>query len=363
MNSKTSLERSSVSNMLMLVAASVIVVAGLRAAREIVVPFLLSVFFAVILTPPLRWLVTKGLPTWAALLLIAVFIALFGTGMLFLAGASLNDFNDEMPVYQTRLQNHFDRIRVKLVGAKDSRTGGSTDNGKSPSGLSDDEAEFSPLNPKLVMELVKRIVSELGNLFSSAVLILITVILMLLEATRLPEKLKGFLKSSDASRVRLESIVANIRRYMVIKTTTSLLTGALVCAWLLAVGVKYPILWGLLAFLLNYVPNIGSIIAAIPAVLVALVGSDSGVGAALATALGYVAINVGVGYFIEPRWMGKGLGLSTLVVFLSLVFWGWSLGPVGMLLSAPLTMVVKIVLIDYEETRWIAVLLGSDAHA
>jgi AI-2 transport protein TqsA len=115
-------------------------------------------------------------------------------------------------------------------------------------------------------------------------------------------------------------------------------------------------LWGLLAFALNYVPNIGSIIAAVPAVLLSIV--QLGVLKALVVAAGYAGINMVMGSFLEPRFMGRGLGLSTLVVFLSLLFWGWVLGPVGMLLSVPLTMTAKIALESRDDTRWIAVLLG-----
>ncbi len=154
-------------------------------------------------------------------------------------------------------------------------------------------------------------------------------------------------------------IIDNMRRYMAIKTATSLLTGVLVTSFLSLIGISYPLLWGLLAFLFNYVPNIGSILAAVPPVVLAVVESGSGLGPAAITAIGFVAINCLISFAIEPRYMGQGLGLSTLVVFLSLVFWGWVLGPVGMLLSAPLTMIIKIVLADYEDTRWIAVLMST----
>jgi predicted PurR-regulated permease PerM len=126
------------------------------------------------------------------------------------------------------------------------------------------------------------------------------------------------------------------------------------------VGVDYPLLWGVLAFLLNFVPNIGSLLAAIPALLLALI--QLGISGTLWALLGYVVINNVIGAVIEPRFMGRGLGLSTLVVFLSLVFWGWVLGPVGMFLSVPLTMMVKIGLDSNEQTRWIAVLLGTEKN-
>ena len=138
----------------------------------------------------------------------------------------------------------------------------------------------------------------------------------------------------------------------------SLLTGVVIALWLWFLNVDYAVLWGLMAFLFNFVPNIGSIIAAVPAVLLALI--DPGPVAAFYAACGYLVVNVIIGNVIEPRVMGKGLGLSTLVVFLSLVFWGWVFGPVGMLLSVPLTMIVKIVLEEHPETNWIAVLLGTE---
>ena len=123
-------------------------------------------------------------------------------------------------------------------------------------------------------------------------------------------------------------------------------------------GVDYPVLWGLLAFFFNFVPNIGSVIAAVPAIVLAMIQTD--LLTTLLTAIGYLVINVIVGNFLEPKIMGKGLGLSTLVVFLSLVFWGWVLGPVGMLLSVPLTMIVKISLENFEQTRWMAILLSAN---
>ncbi|MFQ5519051.1 MAG: AI-2E family transporter [Mariprofundus sp.] len=138
-------------------------------------------------------------------------------------------------------------------------------------------------------------------------------------------------------------------------------TGIFISIWLAVIGVDYPLLWGLVAFLFNFVPNIGSIIAAVPAVLLALI--QLGSGEALMAGVGYVIANVVMGNVVEPKFMGKGVGLSTLVVFLSLVFWGWVLGPVGMLLSVPLTMIVKLALESRADTQWLAVLLGPDIEA
>jgi predicted PurR-regulated permease PerM len=138
----------------------------------------------------------------------------------------------------------------------------------------------------------------------------------------------------------------------------SLGTGLCVSIGLFFLGLDYAPLWGLLAFLFNYIPNVGSIIAAVPAVLLAVVQLD--LGHALLVAALYLIVNVIMGNAVEPRLMGQKLGLSALVIFISLVFWGWVLGPVGMLLSVPLTMVVKIALEVNESTRWLAILLSSD---
>jgi len=135
-----------------------------------------------------------------------------------------------------------------------------------------------------------------------------------------------------------------------------MMTGLIIAIAMWIIGVDYPVLWGVLAFMLNFVPNIGSIIAAVPAVLLAMV--QLGLPSALVVAAVYVAVNVLIGNIVEPRFMGKGLGLSTLVVFVSLVFWGWVLGPVGMLLSVPLTITVKLALDSKPETQWLGHLLG-----
>ena len=159
------------------------------------------------------------------------------------------------------------------------------------------------------------------------------------------------------------TILSGVNRFLGIKTLTSAATGILVAVWLIILGVDYPLLWGVVAFLLNYIPTIGSIIASVPALLLALVQlgpAEMGV-----CAIGYFVINITISNFIEPRFMGDGVGLSALVVFLSMAFWGWVLGPAGMLLSVPLTMSVKIAASANPRMQWIAIMLGpnSEAHA
>ena len=329
----------------MIIAASfVIVVAGMKAAQAIMVPFLLSIFIAIISSPLLFWLHRKKIPMGISLLIVIGIVLAMGLLIILLVGTSLNDFSQSLPVYQTRLQEK----TSALVGVL----------GKLGIGFSD-KLLLEYVNPAAAMGLASTLLTGLGNVLSNAFLILLTVIFILLEAASFPSKLAAAFVTPKVSMTYFDNFLSNINQYMVIKTWMSLGTGALVACWLAILGVDYPILWGLLAFMFNYVPNIGSIIAAVPAILLAFV--QLGTSSALLAAAGYMVINIVIGNVIEPRFMGRGLGLSTLVVFLSLVFWGWILGPVGMLLSIPLTMTLKIALSSMKETQWISTLLGPSS--
>ncbi len=335
-----------VSRFLLIAAAFVIVVAGMRAAESLIVPLLLSAFIAVIAAPPLFYLQRRGLPDWLALLLVIAGVVGIGALLVLLVGGSVKAFQSNLPLYQDRLGEQAAGVLALLRGY----------------GVDiSEEMLYTFLDPKKAMAMVGQTLSGLGGALTNTFLILLTVIFILLEAAGFPAKLHKMLDEAALPLKHFETITFNIKRYMVIKTSTSLLTGVVITLWLTILGIDYPILWGTLAFLLNFVPNIGSIIAAVPVVLLALI--QLGSGAALWTGLGYLLVNNVVGNIIEPRFMGRGLGLSALVVFISLVFWGWVLGPVGMFLSVPLTMTLKIAMDASESTRPIAILLGPDIKA
>jgi AI-2 transport protein TqsA len=324
-------------------AALVVIVAGIRAAAPIVVPFLLAGFIAVVCSPPMFWLQRKGVPVVLAVLAVVVGVMVVGLGLGALIGTSLRDFPAAVPGYQTRLHDEVTLLRGWLAGL----------------GVAvPDELVTGYLDPGKAMELVASLLAGLGGVLGNAFLILLTVVFMLFEAVHLPDKLRQMSRDPETSLQQCAAINTGVKRYLGIKTAVSVATGGAIAIWLAVLGVDYPLLWGLLAFLFNFVPNIGSVIAAVPAVLLAFI--QLGIAPALLVIAGYAAVNVVVGNVVEPRFMGRGVGLSTLVVFLSLVFWGWVLGPVGMLLSVPLTMVAKIVLESQEATRPIAVLLGAE---
>ena len=184
---------------------------------------------------------------------------------------------------------------------------------------------------------------------------------MLFEASSLPKKVHLALDDPHMRMRQVDRFLSSVNHYLAIKTLVSIGTGILVSTMLWMFGLDFFLLWGVLAFLLNYIPNIGSIIAAVPAMSLAIL--QLGPGAAGAIGLGYLVINTLMGNVVEPRYLGRGLGLSTLIVFLSLIFWGWLLGTVGMLLSVPLTMIIKIGLESSEEGKWLAVLLSGDGIA
>ncbi len=330
------------SRFLMVMAALVIVIAGIKSAVSIIVPLLLSIFIAIICTPSLFWLRSKGLSQGIAMLLVVITVATIGSLLVTFIGTSINDFSKAIPTYSTRLEASFAHLHSWLVGL----------------GIQVPEQLAQQLfDPSAAMKLAAKLFSGLSAMFANSFFILLTITFILFEANGFPTKLNCILKNPQSSLSRLHQLVENLNRYIVIKSLISLLTGVIITVWLFIIGVDFPLLWGLLAFLFNFVPNIGSIIAAVPAILLAFV--QSGVTLALLTTAGFAVVNIAIGSVIEPRIMGKGLGLSTLVVFLSLVFWGWVLGPVGMLLSIPLTMMIKVALEANKETKPIAILLGS----
>ncbi|GAB2190130.1 AI-2E family transporter [Sessilibacter sp. MAH2] len=335
-------EVSPVTRFLVISAAIVVVVAGMKSAEAILVPFFLSLFIAVLCSPPLAALKRLGLPSGLAILIIIVVIMILGIVVGAVVGSSINSFRSDLPEYQERLRA-LTSGGIKFLNSY---------------GIELDAAQIrESFDPSAALGFVGNTLASLGNVMTNAFLILLTVVFILAEEVRFSDK---YMMATSKNKNALEALgrfTSSINRYMAIKTLMSVMTGVIITIWLLVQGVDYAVLWGLLAFLLNFVPTLGSILAAIPATLLSLV--QLGVTDAAITALGFILVNGIIGNGIEPKTMGKGLDLSTLVVFLSLVFWGWVLGSVGMLLSVPLTMTIKIALESFDDTRWLGVILGS----
>jgi len=327
------------SNILLTLACCVVVVAGLKAAGSVLLPFLLSILLAVLAMPVVRWLQSLKLPaSLAVTLTVLLLIGLF-TGFGVIVGTSINEFSEKLPEYQSNLQSKLDDL-------------------SSESPLPEMGEWF---DPGAAMSFAGQVLNELVGVVSNLFLILLTTVFILLEAAGVPAKLRAAFPGDGEPLMKASAVGRSVQAYLGVKTLMSLATGVCVTLWVSYLGLSHAILWGLIAFLLNYVPSIGSIIAALPAVLLSL--AEHGPGKALAVLAGYLVINTVIGNVIEPRLMGRKLGLSPLVVVLSLLFWNWVWGPAGMLLSVPLTVMVKIILEGREGTRWIGVLLGPEVKA
>ncbi|VAW53333.1 Uncharacterized UPF0118 membrane protein [hydrothermal vent metagenome] len=336
---------SSASRALIVSAAVIIVIAGLKQSAPLIVPFLLSVFIAVISFPLMCKLQLVGIPKGLSLFIVILIVFSIGVGVTLLVGSSITDFSRMLPVYQEKISVQWIQVLQWL----------------SNYGIPVGETLKSVINPGAAMSLVSSILKGFGNVLADSFLIILTVIFILIEAAGLTQKFLSLNKDpvidgGDDVQVFSQVFVEKVRNYMSMKTIISMITGLVIGIALWVIGVDYPVLWGVLAFMLNFVPNIGSIIAAVPAVMLTIV--QLGISQALLVAGVYVVVNIIVGSVIEPKYMGKGLGLSTLVVFVSLVFWGWVLGPVGMLLSVPLTITLKLALDSKPETLWLGHLLG-----
>lgn len=322
-------------------ASIIVVIAGMQHAADLITPFFLAVFITAIFYNPFKWLKDKGLHTSIALTIVILGIALLTFSVFALIGASVASFTGKIPFYETRFTMYWSGINEFLKN----------------NGLLETEFALSHyINPGVIMKLVGNVFSSFGNVMSNFFIILLIVIFMLLEISIFERKMNLINKKSLN---RVSKIVQSINSYFGTKAITSLVTGFLVTVSLAIIGIDFPLLWGFLAFLLNFIPNIGSILAAIPAILLGLV--QYGLPSALVTAAVFLIINVIIGNIIEPRLMGRNLGLSPLVVFISLIFWGWTLGTIGMLLATPLTMAIKIVFDNMEQTKNIGLMMGDES--
>lgn len=333
---------------LVAVAALFIVIAGMRAAASLIVPFLLALSISIICLPPLAWMRSKGVPSAVAIALLAVGIIAGLSVIGVIIGSSASDFIHHLPRYQNRVQAMFKQIEL-LSGHFGVQL-------STP-------ALRKVLKPSAIFSMIGNFVSSFGSVLSDSFLIVVTVLFILFEASVLPEKFLALPESSPRHRSVefFSTFVTSVQRYVVLKTATSLLTGVCVGLALWLIGLRYALLWGLLAFLLNFVPYVGAIIASVPAILLAYL---QGGWALFGESIGiYTVVYTIIGNFVEPKWYGQNLGLSTLVVFVSLILWAWVLGPVGMLLSIPLTIIIKMALESNPNTRWIAVLIGATPHA
>jgi AI-2 transport protein TqsA len=318
------------------VASLVVIVAGLRATSAFMIPLVLALFLALLSFPLVRLLQRLRIHAVLAVMItvLTVLIALVGPGMLIVA--AVRQFASAVPGYEARLRqittSGFDWLRDNNV---------------------DTNALTTFADPARALEMILATLSGVVTLLSVAVLVVIVSAFVLIEAAGVFERRNQLL--GDAQRRTLAGFIGDLQTYLWVKSAVSLATGLAAWGWCSLLGIDFAILWGMLAFLLNYIPTFGSLVAAVPPVLLALI--QFGPVSAAVTVGGYIAINIGFGSLLEPTLLGQRLRLSPLVVLLSVIFWGWTWGIAGALLSVPITMAIKIGLEQSEQSRWLAVAL------
>lgn len=326
-------------------AALIIIVAGLRAAAPILQPLLLALFLAILSFPLLSMLRRRGVGTPVAILATVVAVIALVTIFGYLMVGAVSDVAVAAPGYWE-----------KLLGKATAALNNLENRGVKVS----DWVAVEPIEARHAMDVLGGIlggtVKGVASLVSFVTLVVVALIFMLYELVILPSKLGAAFGDGSNLAQHFAAITKEIQRYLGIKTVINAVTGVIIGVWAAVMGLDFPLFWGLLAFLLSYIPVLGSIIAGVPTTLLALVQYDWV--KALIVAVGYLVVKVVIGDLIEPHLMGRKFGLSTLVVFVSVVFWAWVWGPLGMILAVPLTIVIKITLKHTEEFRWIAALLG-----
>jgi predicted PurR-regulated permease PerM len=326
-----------------LIAACVIVViTGLKAASFFVNIILLAIMVTSVCLPFLGWLKKKGVPETLAIIVVIITLIVVSGLMGTIIGSSISNFIDKIPFYEQKFFTLWNTTNNWLL-----------DNGIIEEGttLSD---EFNPGN---LFAMLGSFFAGFGNVLAALLLVLILFIFMIFESTTYGKKLR--LISPD-SLLRSDEIRLRLTKYFGIKFMTSFVTGLSVTIALLILGIDFPVLWGFLAFILNFIPSIGSFIAAIPGVLLALV--QLGPFGGLITAIIYFVINTLIGNIVEPQLMGKNLGISPLIVFIAMIFWGYVLGAVGMLIATPLMIVIKIIFDSRPVTRDMGILLADEGE-
>ncbi|WP_298831153.1 AI-2E family transporter [uncultured Campylobacter sp.] len=325
---------------LMSVACVVIILAGLKAAQAIVVPFLLAIFITVLVSPLVLYVQKIRVGRVFSFLIITfafVAIIVFFGAVIFDA---IKEFSARLPELQAKFEEVLGGVSAKL----------------SRFGIELNAASLG-IDPSEAAAQLSALLRKTGSIVSTGFFIFIMVSFMVFESSVIDEKIRYFSQSSRATHTFVKKFASSLKKYLLIKTIASACTGALIGLGLWALGVPYAALWGILAFVLNFIPTIGSIVAVFPTLFVTLATMD--ISSSIWTIAIYLVVNVAIGNIIEPRFLGQGLGLSTISVLAGLLLWGFVLGIGGLFLAVPLTMSLQIALASNDKTKSIATLLGN----
>ena len=323
-------------------ASLVILIAGMKAAASILVVVLMALVFTILFTPVAGWLEKKGMSRALAQLITILGVIVGIVLLVAFMAVSMVQLVETIPSYATNAEAQKEALRTELTNL----------------GLDVDQILSSLFQPGKWLEAVAGALGSVVGSLATTGFVLFLMIFMLLDASGFSMRLRMDLKPDNPVLVQVDKYTRDIRQYVWITTWINLMVGIINTVFLLILGVDFALLWGLISFILGYIPSIGFWLAMIPPFLLALL--EFGWAKALIVFIGYVLINGSIENFVALKFIGKGLDLSPLVVVISMFFWGWVLGPAGALLSIPLTMMIKEVALEsLDETRWLADLMGQ----
>lgn len=335
----TVVRRSSFVRVLQVLAMVVVVLVGVRLAAQVLNPVFFAVVLSLLFSPIYAWLGRRGLPTPVALVIMLVGMTLLFVVVFYVLGASITRFSTGIGTYSSELnerlqsiQGLVDRLGLTSVNLRD------------------------VVDPGTLTRAVGVVLSGIAGFLSNLFLILMIVLFLLAEGPVLMERLQRNVGSDHPQVERLAFVGRGVVRQFGLRAILNLVTAFGVTVLLLALGIDFALMWGILTFFLSFVPYVGLVLAAAPPVLLAL--AEFGVGRALLVIAGVTAVNILAENVLSPVMMSRGLSISPTVVFLSFVFWAWLLGGPGAFLALPMTLFVAVMLDTFPETRWLANVVG-----
>lgn len=329
--------KTNLKNYFFYLSAFIVIIMGIKFAKNMIILILLSIFLSTIFLSILNFFRKFKIPDLLSYILIILIFLFLGSGLFIIITHSLNDFIQNLPLYQAKIAelSKFNSYGFQIELDK----------------------IIKSLDFGAIVKYFTTIFGNIGTFLSKLLLIIIGIIFILHESNSFEYKLKIIFKNNKEKLENFELFSKNMKKYFIVKTFTSFLTGFIVATMLIFFGIEYPILWGVIAFIFNFIPVIGSIVASIPAIALALISVD--IQTLFWIILFYLTINISISNILEPKLFGEKLGLSPMVIFFSLIFWGWTLGITGMLLAVPITMTLKIAFDTMENTKWIGILMSD----
>lgn len=341
---------------LLTLASIVIVVAGLKIGKDVIMPVVVAGFLAIITYPITRWLRDKAhFPHWVAVAVSVLINCSVLVGIGYLANYLVYDLSRKINAkYRELALQKYQEYSATMSEWFQSFT--ETNNLQGTENPLSGIATFLSDGPR-ILAFSTNLASMATGFLAFLVLVLILMTFFLGESRRLRRNLNKIASKDDVNSTQFVTALSGVQKYLIIKTIISTATGVLAALLCYVMNVDFALLWGIVAFALNFIPTFGSIVAAIPPVLLALIVISPG--AAIVVALGYVIINGFLGNFLDPILMGKQFGIATSLVLLSVVFWGWLWGPIGMLLAVPITMLIKLGLESSDDLKWVSTLIEN----